>query len=120
LPLLLQVSEHISTFVSTAEAAVRDIAPEQVSVPSVTELTREAFVAGVSNTQAVRDHVKVGEPRITSAVFTQCRMPRGRPLFSCLPFALRPSGVLSALYIGCWGSWKADTVLAMLILKHWA
>lgn len=54
-----QVSEHISTFVSTAEAAVRDILPEQVSVPSVTELSREAFVAGVSNTQAVRDHIKV-------------------------------------------------------------
>jgi hypothetical protein len=39
---------------------VRDILPEQVSVPSVTELSREAFVAGVSNTQAVRDHIKVG------------------------------------------------------------
>lgn len=54
------MSEHISTFVSTAEAAVRDILPEQVSVPSVTELSREAFVAGVSNTQAVREHIKVG------------------------------------------------------------
>lgn len=53
------MSEHISTFVSTAEGAVRDIAPEQVSVPSVTELTREAFVAGVSNTQPIRDHIKV-------------------------------------------------------------
>lgn len=55
-----QVSETISTFVATAEAAARDMLPEQVAVPSVTELSREAFVAGVSNTQAVRDHIKVG------------------------------------------------------------
>lgn len=56
---VLQVSEHISTFVSTAEAAVRDIAPEQVAVSSVAELSREAFVAGVSGTTAIRDHIKV-------------------------------------------------------------
>jgi len=57
--LLMQVSEYISTFVSTAEGAVRDIPAEQVSVPAVTELSREAFVAGVSSTTAVRDHIKV-------------------------------------------------------------
>jgi hypothetical protein len=53
------VSEYISTFVSIAEGAVRDVPPEQVSVASVTELSREAFVAGVSGTQPVRDHIKV-------------------------------------------------------------
>lgn len=59
LTLLVQVSDYISTFVSTAEGAVRDIPAEQVSVPSVTELSREAFVAGVSSTTAVRDQIKV-------------------------------------------------------------
>jgi hypothetical protein len=58
------VSEHISLFVSTAEAAVRDIAPEQVSVASISEVTREAFVAGVSGTQAVREHIKVRGCRV--------------------------------------------------------
>lgn len=54
-----QVSGDISTFVANAEAAVRDIPPEQVSVPSVTELSREAFVAGVNATLSVRDHIKL-------------------------------------------------------------
>lgn len=53
------MSENISLFVSTAEAAARDISPEQVSVPSVTELSRDAFVLGVSSTVFVREHVKM-------------------------------------------------------------
>lgn len=61
-------------FVATAEAAVRDVAPEQVSVASITEVTREAFVAGVSGMQAVREHIKV------SGLHLYChaaRSPRG-------------------------------------------
>jgi hypothetical protein len=54
-----QVSEHIHAFVATAEAAVRDVAPEAVAVGGVAELGREAFVAGVSGALAVRDHIKV-------------------------------------------------------------
>ncbi len=49
---------------------MRDILPEQVSVPSVTELSREAFVAGVSNTQAVRDHIKVGRSAAIESAYS--------------------------------------------------
>eukprot|EP00878_Enallax_costatus_P005108 GHUV01005370.1.p1 GENE.GHUV01005370.1~~GHUV01005370.1.p1 ORF type:complete len:604 (+),score=218.67 GHUV01005370.1:107-1918(+) len=54
-----QVSENISSFVATAEAAARDISPDQVAVPSVTELSRDAFVLGVSSTVFVREHIKM-------------------------------------------------------------
>lgn len=63
-------------FVATAEAAVRDIAPEQVSVASITEVTREAFVAGVSGTQAVREHIKVSGLYI----YLAARSPRTRSM----------------------------------------
>ncbi|WIA13678.1 hypothetical protein OEZ85_007238 [Tetradesmus obliquus] len=54
-----QVSDNINVFVSTAEGFVRDMPPEQVAVPSVTELSREAFVAGVTGTAVVREHIKL-------------------------------------------------------------
>jgi hypothetical protein len=56
---LLQVSDNINVFVSTAEGFVRDLPPEQVAVPSVTELSKEAFVAGVTGTAVVREHIKL-------------------------------------------------------------
>jgi len=40
------VSENIYQFVATAESHTRDVPPEQVSVPAVTEMTQDAFVAG--------------------------------------------------------------------------
>jgi hypothetical protein len=46
-------------FVSTAEGFVRDLPPEQVAVPSVSELSRDAFVAGVTGTVFVREHIKL-------------------------------------------------------------
>lgn len=55
----MQVSDNINTFVSTAEGAARDTPPDQISVPSVTELSRDAFVLGVSSTQFVREHIKL-------------------------------------------------------------
>lgn len=67
------MSEHISTFVSYAEGATRDIPPEQVVVSTVTELSREAFVTGVSSTQSVRDHIKVG-PAHTAAADSPCML----------------------------------------------
>lgn len=38
---------------------MRDMPPDQVAVPSVTELSKDAFVAGVTSTQAVREHIKM-------------------------------------------------------------
>jgi hypothetical protein len=55
----MQVSDNINVFVSTAEGFVWDVPPEQVAVPAVTELSREAFVAGVTGTVFVREHIKL-------------------------------------------------------------
>jgi hypothetical protein len=55
----VQVSDNINMFVSTAEGFVRDLPPEQVAVPSVSELSRDAFVAGVTGTLFVREHIKL-------------------------------------------------------------
>ncbi len=54
-----QVSETISLFVATAEAAVRDVAPESIAVSTVSQLARDAFVAGVAGTPAIREHIKL-------------------------------------------------------------
>ncbi|KAF6252515.1 hypothetical protein COO60DRAFT_518967 [Scenedesmus sp. NREL 46B-D3] len=54
-----QVSENINVFVSTAEGSVRDMPPDQVAVPLVSELSLESFVAGVTGTLFVREHIKL-------------------------------------------------------------
>jgi hypothetical protein len=55
----VQVSDNINAFVSTAEGFVRDLPPEQVAVPAVSELSRDAFVAGVTGTLFMREHIKL-------------------------------------------------------------
>lgn len=49
-----QVSDSITQFVAAAEAHEKDVLPESVSVASVAEVSRDAFVAAVCNAMPVR------------------------------------------------------------------
>jgi hypothetical protein len=55
----VQVAELINAFVATAEAAVREVPPESVVAAGVAELSKAGFVAGVTGTPAIREHIKV-------------------------------------------------------------
>lgn len=54
-----QIHDNVSTFVTAAEYAVKDMAPDAAGVAAVTELSREGFVAGVLGTPPIRDVIKV-------------------------------------------------------------
>lgn len=54
-----QIHDNVSTFVTAAEYAVKDVAPDAAGVAAVTELSREGFVAGVLGTPPIRDVIKV-------------------------------------------------------------